>query len=305
MSSSPSQGAPSWLRYGIPAAGVVLACGLFVYLNSGDPAPAPTPATAASGGAVFGPGALGAGGSDGESLNKQDARPGSGQIGGPPGGLAASPDGQLQINGALHEVFDYFLLQQTGNNQPRALQAYLKGKLPTAAATQAQEIAEHYQSYMAAHDALLASQNLASGDAERIAAWREQRDRLRLGVLEANVVQAWYQEEDNRFAQAIEQLRQRGAEIKPAQADGRSLSNQEQDDNQTLDVIADETKSYAVRRQEEQTWAAHFQTYVATATQIKLQTGLTFAERENKLRAELVRLFPSESQRQRARDLGP
>jgi hypothetical protein len=300
MSSSPSQGAPSWLRFGIPAAIVIAACGFTVYLNSGDPAPEPKPAPAASAGTVFGPGALGTG-SSGESLNKEETR----QAGGPPGGLMAGADGQLVLNGALHDVFDYYLLQQAGNDQARALQAYLKDKLPPAAAARAQEIAGHYQSYMTAHDALLASQNLASGDAERIAAWRDQRDRLRLDMLEANVVQAWYQEDDNRFAQAIEQLRQRGAEIKPTLADGRSLSNQEQDDNQTLDVIADETKSYAVKRQEEQTWATHFQIYAAAAAQIKQQTGLTFIERENKLRAELVRLFPSEAQRQRARDLGP
>lgn len=300
MSNSPNQGLPSWLLYSVPGAAVVAACGLYIYFNAGEPVPEAKPAAAASAPAVFGPGALNAVDS-GESLNKQEARP----LIAPPAGLAAGADGKLQVNAALHDVFDYFLLQQTGNDQARALEAYLKSKLPPAAYTQAQDIASHYQSYMQAHDALLASQNLGAGDVERIASWREQRDRLRVGMLGENVVQAWYQQDDAGFAEALEQLRQRGPGVTLTQVKGRSLSNQEQEDNNMLGIIADETKSYSVRRQEEQTWAAHFQTYVAAATQIKQQTGLTFMERENKLRAELVELFPSEMQRQRARDLGP
>ena len=301
MSTSQHRSVPSWLRYGAPGALVVAACGLYVYFNAGDPAPEQKPA-AAQAGVVFGPGAL-SNSDSGESLNKQPEA--AAPLIGPPNGLAAGADGQLQITSTVREVFDYFLLQQAGNDQARALQAYLQSKLPAAAAAQAQELAGRYQSYMQAHDALLASQNLGTGNAERIANWRDQRDRLRAGALGQNVVQAWYQDDDNRFAQAIEQLRQRGPEAAATQADGRSLSNQEQDDNQMLDVIADETKSYAARRQEEQTWAAHFQTYVEAATKIKQQPGLTFFQRDNRLRAELVRLFPSESQRQRARDLGP
>lgn len=299
MSTSQSQGLPSWLRYAVPGALIVVACGLYIYFNAGEPAPEQKPASSPAG-VVFGPGTLNAADS-GESLNKQEVQPAQS----PPGGLTASPDGQLIVNAGLHEVFDYFLLQQAGNNQAAALQSYLKSKLPAQAYAQAQEIADHYQSYMQAHDALLASQNLGTGDAERIANWREQRDRLRQGMLGDNVVHVWYQDEDNNFAQAIEQLRQRGPGVTQTTLNGRSLSNQEQEDNQTLDAIADQTKSYAVKRQEEQTWSAHFQAYVAAATQIKQQTGLTFMERENKLRAELVKLFPSEMQRQRARDLGP
>ncbi len=300
MSTTQNSSLSSWLRYAVPGAAVVAACGLYIYFNAGEPAPPEQKPASSPSGAVFGPGALNSA-DTGESLNKQEAQP----VLAPPGGLTAGADGQLQVNAALHDVCDYFLLQQAGNNQAAALQSYLKSKLPAPAYAQAQEIAGHYQSYMQAHDALLSSQNLGTGDAGRIAAWREQRDRLRLGLLGDNVVQAWYQDEDSRFAQAIEHLRQRGPGATQTVVNGRSLSNQEQEDNQMLDVIADETKSYAIRRQEEQTWAAHFQTYVAAATQIKQQTGLSFMERENKLRAELLRLFPSEMQRQRARDLGP
>ena len=285
---------PSWLRYGVPGALVIVACGLYVYVNSGESAPPQPKSGTASADMILGPGALGSADS-GESLNKREAPEVANP---PPNGLAAGPDGQLLVTPGLHDVFDYFLLQQAGGNQARALQAYLKSQLPAATYTQAQDLADRYQSYMQAHDALLASQNLGTGDAERIASWREQRDRLRLGMLGENVVRIWYQNDDDRFAQAIDQLRQRGAAARPAGAG-------QQEDDQTLSVIADQTKSYAIRRQEEQTWAAHFQTYFTAATQIKQQTGLSFAERESRLRAELVKLFPSESQRQRARDLGP
>ncbi|HEX7644361.1 MAG TPA: hypothetical protein VF472_19310 [Burkholderiaceae bacterium] len=303
MSTSQNQGLPSWLLYGVPGALIVLACVLYVYLNAGDPPPEHNKPAAASSSTVFGPGALGTGDSA-ESLNKQQepVKP----LLTPPNGLMASPDGQLQVNSSLRDVCDFFLLQQAGSNQAAALQAHLKEKLPPRAAAQAQEIASHYQSYMQAHDALLASQNLATHDAERIANWREQRDRLRLGMLGEAVVQAWYPDEDNRFAQAIEQLRERGANVTQTLATGgHNLSGQEQDDNQMLDTIADETKSYSARRQEELAWAEHFQTYVTAATQIKQQPGLSFMEKENQLRAELVKLFPSERQRQRARDMGP
>ncbi|HEX8958118.1 MAG TPA: hypothetical protein VF798_17725 [Burkholderiaceae bacterium] len=303
MHTSQNQGLPSWLLYGVPGALIVLVCALYVYFNAGDPPPEHNKPAAASSSTVFGPGALGTGDS-GESLNKQQetVKP----LLAPPNGLMASPDGQLQVNSSLRDVCDFFLLQQAGGNQAAALQAYLKEKLPPQAAAQAQEIASHYQSYMQAHDAMLASQNLATHDAERIANWREQRDRLRLGMLGETVVQAWYPDEDNRFAQAIEQLRERGANVTQTLATGgHNLSGQEQDDNQMLDTIADETKSYSARRQEELAWAEHFQTYVTAATQIRQQPGLSFMEKENQLRVELVKLFPNERQRQRARDMGP
>jgi hypothetical protein len=307
MSTSQHQvlpsGLPAWLRYGVPAALVVIACGLYIYFNAGDSAPEQKAASGSSK-EVFGPGALGT--SDtGESLNKQ-AETAAQPLISPPGGLMATPEGQLQVNSSLRDVCDFFLLQQPGNNQAAALQAYLKEKLPAQAAAQAQEIASHYQSYMQSHDAMLASQNLGTGDAERIAAWRVQRDRLRLGMLGENVVQAWFQDDDNHFAQAIEQLREHGpGATQTLPGGGRNLSNQEQEDNQMLDAIADETKSYSARRQEELNWTAQFQIYAAAATQIKLQPNLSFMEKENKLRAELVKLFPSEKQRQRARDMGP
>lgn len=303
MPTSTQQGLPSWLRYGVPGALVVGACALYVYFNAGDSAPEQK-TNAASSHDVFGPGALG--NSDtGESLNKQPEVAAQPLIA-PPEGLIATPEGQLQLNSSLLNVFDFFLLQQPGNNQAAALRAHLKAKLPAQAAAQAQEIADHYQAYMQAHDAMLSSQNLGAGDAERIANWRAQRDRLRLGMLGENVVQAWYPDEDSRFAQAIEKLRERGPNATQTVATGgRNLTEQEQDDNQMLDTIADETKTYSARRQEELNWNVHFQTYVAAATKIKQQPGLSFVDKENQLRAELVQLFPSERQRQRARDMGP
>jgi lipase chaperone LimK len=303
MSTTPHQGLPTWLRFAVPGALIVAACGLYIYFNAGDSAPEQKTASGSSHEA-FGPGVVG-NTDTGESLNKQPDVAAAPLLS-PPNGLMATPDGQLLNNSSLRNVCDFFLLQQPGNNPLAALQAHLKEKLPPQAAAQAQEIAAHYQSYMQAHDAMLASQNLGTGDAERLSNWRAQRDRLRLGMLGENVVANWFQDDDNHFAQAIERLRERGpGATQTVAGGGRNLSEQEQEDNQMLDAIADETKTFSARRQEELAWNDRFKTYVAAATKIKQQPGISYMEKENQLRAELVTLFPSERQRQRARDMGP
>jgi hypothetical protein len=130
-------------------------------------------------------------------------------------GLALSEGHWLIVNGALLELIDSFLLANADDDRADRLRRYLKGKLPAPAYGKAMQIVERYQAYMKAHDDLLAAQNLgrvrdaSAVDIDRIAIWRQQRDRLRAGILGDDVVRAWYQNDDAQLDQVLQEWRQR------------------------------------------------------------------------------------------------
>lgn len=130
-------------------------------------------------------------------------------------GLAITESHELIVNGALLDLIDSFLLDNDEGDRADRLKRYLKSKLPAPADGEAMQIVEHYQTYMAAHDDLLAAQNLrhvrdgSVVDIDRIAIWRQQRDRLRRSVLGDDVVQTWYQNDDAQLDQVLHEWRQR------------------------------------------------------------------------------------------------
>ncbi|PTB20319.1 hypothetical protein C9I57_13335 [Trinickia symbiotica] len=129
--------------------------------------------------------------------------------------MAVGEGHRLIVNGALLGLIDSFLLENSDDDRADQLRRYLKGKLPAPAYGEAMEIVERYQTYMKAHDDLLAAQNLGHGrdvsaiDIDRIAIWRQQRDRLRRSILGDDVVQAWYQNDDAQLDQVLQEWRQR------------------------------------------------------------------------------------------------
>ncbi|HWV07791.1 hypothetical protein [Ralstonia sp.] len=131
--------------------------------------------------------------------------------------LAITEQQTLVVDTALLNVFNTFLLKPDGDRAEQ-LAVYLKSKLPPTALAEAVQLAERYQAYMQAHDELLAAQHLsgniqaATVDIDRIAIWREQRDRLRQRVLGDRVVQAWYQNDDAQLDQVLQEWRQRVAD---------------------------------------------------------------------------------------------
>ncbi|WP_322027428.1 hypothetical protein [Burkholderia sp. BCC1977] len=139
-------------------------------------------------------------------------------------GLAVTENRELIVNAALLDLIDAFLLKKTDADRADRLKVYLQNRLPSPANREAIGIAERYQAYMQAHDDLLAAQNLgratdaAAVDIERIAIWRQQRDRLRQRMLGDEVVQAWYRNDDAQLDQVLGEWRQRAEDDRTASA---------------------------------------------------------------------------------------
>ncbi|MGN6141877.1 MAG: hypothetical protein ACTHNV_23525 [Ralstonia sp.] len=131
----------------------------------------------------------------------------------------------LVVDTALLNVFNTFLLKHD-DDRAEQLKAYLSSKLPPTASAEAVRLAERYQAYMHAHDELLTAQHLSSDmqaatvDIERIAVWREQRDRLRQRLLGDRVVKAWYQNDDAQLDQVLQEWRQRMADAQGVNLQG-------------------------------------------------------------------------------------
>jgi hypothetical protein len=145
------------------------------------------------------------------------ARDGTSEVPAFEGVLAITADGRLVPNETLRDVLTYFLLQRAGGDGDAALNNYLGRRLPPPAVAEAMRLAASYRAYMAAHDDLLAAQNLqlqggvTTAALVRLPTWREQRARLRQRWLGNAVALAWYQDDDLQLTQAIDEL-QRGGE---------------------------------------------------------------------------------------------
>jgi len=310
---SNSKSSLSWRRYGAVAVAGVVILSAFYYWQSRSEQAAPSPTQAQAEIAASGPGVLT--GSDMErSLSKQEEEMRSPV----PGGLSVTADRQLTINHALLQVIDFFLLEQTSPDRAGALQNYLKKSLPGPAYDAAIQIVERYQLYMGAHDDFLARQDLGepyiairSRNIYRLLTWREQRDRIRLSILGEPVVQAWYRDDDAQLNQVLDELRQRttsvsasGQEV-PGRAIDTTIADGEQHEQDMQLVLDKATKSFGTLALEAQQWNAHFATFVVASQQINQQTRLRSFERARQIQELLVKTFPTEAERQRARDLAP
>jgi hypothetical protein len=311
-----SKRALPWRRYSVIAiiGGLMLAA--YIYLQSETEQATPVPAQTHASHDVFGPGVL-TGSDGGASLSKQEEE----DYPLAPGGLAANASQHLVINDALLQVINFYLLEQAAPNRADKLQHYLAKSLPPPAYAEAAQIVAHYQSYMKAHDNLLAGQNLEGQDfatrsrnIERLLTWRDQRDRLRLDILGDRVVQAWYLNDDRKFREVLDELHE-NASAAPAQEDTRgasyrsasphSMTNDEQREQDMQQILDKETKSFSTLAIEGQQWTKNFAAFLAATKQIDQQSGGGTFERSSQIQALLVKTFPTEAERQRARDLAP
>lgn len=177
--------------------------------------------------------------------------------------LTTTEQQRLVVDAALLHVFNTFLLKPD-DDRVEQLKAYLKSKLPPAALAETMQLADRYQAYMQAHDALLAAQHLngnmqaATVDIDRIAIWREQRDRLRQRLLGDRVAQAWYQNDDAQLDQVLQEWRQRVADAQGVNLQGerypvphwRDPAQEERHREYMVGVLRGVVRAYGVMRAE-------------------------------------------------------
>jgi lipase chaperone LimK len=237
-------------------------------------------------------------------------------------GLAMTDDHHLIVNDGLRDLIDFFLLEQTGDDRADQLKLYLRTRLRPPASEEAVQIVEHYVAYMKAHDDLLAAQNLdarslnaSNVDIDRIATWRQQRDALRQRMLGDQVVQAWYQNDDSQLEQAIDEWRQRAADKEGTAASAQqprypvphwqNSGEEEQHIQYLLGLLQKAVTSFSERSQEGEHWAERYSSYRNSAQKIIRDASLDAAQRNSQLQALRTQLFPTQAERQRARELGP
>jgi lipase chaperone LimK len=266
---------------------------------------------------VLGPGSLSGLQGDGSLL----ARTADAQSG-PPAGVAVADNQHLLVNFELRGVLDYFLLERADPDRVSAMQQYLQSKLPAPAYADARQIVEHYQAYMQAHDALLASQNLGSPNTEphnldvyRIVSWKEQRDRLRLNMLGEPAVQAWYAEDDERLNKALQRLQsaRNASDNATGQTQNagnddvqrfpgrRDVSTDDMQEAEIYEIIGRETTSFKTLALAMQQWVPRYQAFLGDMKQINEKQGLSPMERNQQIYELLLKKFPDKAERQRAR----
>ncbi|APA88411.1 hypothetical protein BJG93_23900 [Paraburkholderia sprentiae WSM5005] len=237
-------------------------------------------------------------------------------------GLAITDSHHLIVNDALHDLIDFFLLEQADDDRADQLKLYLRTRLRPPASEEAVLLAEHYVAYMAAHDELLAAQNLnaqnlsaSNVDINRIMTWRQQRDQLRQRMLGDQVEQAWYQNDDSQLTQAIDEWRQRAADQEGVAAFARqprypvphwqNSHDEKLHIQYLLGLLQKAVTSFSERSHEGQHWAERYSSYQSDAQTISHDPGLDTSQRNAQLQALRVRLFPTQAERQRAHELGP
>ncbi|MFZ6757422.1 hypothetical protein ACO0K9_09370 [Undibacterium sp. Ji50W] len=242
-----------------------------------------------------------------------------------PNGLTTENQ-QLVVNSGLLEVIHFFLLEQMSADRAGALRSHLKSALPPPAYTEAMLIVEHYQAYMKAHDELLAAHNFGGTgkdvnlqDVRRISTWRDQRDRLRLGFLGETVVHAWYQNDDAQLDQILNELTQLkdnsiqeqnpnapSTDEQPAIPRPPTWSNKNDElrhDHYMQWVLGKAIRSFSSWANTGPQLASRLTGYLDAAGQINQNRQLNFSERVIQTQELLIKSFPVEAERQRARDL--
>lgn len=242
-----------------------------------------------------------------------------------PSGLATENQ-QLVINSALLDVINFFLLEQVSTDRVNALRSHLKSVLPPPAYNEAMLIAGHYLDYMKAHDDLLVAHNLGSIGKDitlqgirRISTWRDQRDRLRRAYLGEAVVQVWYQNDDAQLTQMLNELAQlKDDTLQEKSQDAfsteeqpsisrpptwTSKSDESRHDRYVQWVLDKATRSFNSWASTGPQLANRLTGYLNAAGQINQNRQLNFSERTIQIQELLIKSFPVEAERQRARDL--
>ncbi|MEO6921138.1 MAG: lipase secretion chaperone [Collimonas sp.] len=247
----------------------------------------------------------------------------------PPPGLAVDANQHLQVNRALRDVFDYYLLGGLPGSRPEhmaQLLAYLKSSLPASAYADGERLARAYVAYLTAHDALLEKQSvpvitpdskMAALDADRMAAWLSQLSRLRQDTLGIDVAKIWFGDEEAESQRMLAALRS-GAKTglnagaaDPVQKgfdDLRQLRQQGASQQAQHDMMAQQFGPAAAQRfdqlgQEEQAWQDRYTRYRQAADQIRQQSGTAEEDRNRQIEALRNQTFSDDAERMRARGL--
>ncbi len=196
----------------------------------------------------------------------------------------ASGQAALVIDPALLDVFHFYLLEQAGPVRADALRQHLRQTLAPGAYQDAVVLVDRYLAYMTAHDALLSAHQLSPNDMRRFAVWLEQRDRLRQRILGAAVTQAWYRQEDAQLRRIVDEA------LPP-------------DELLTRIALDKAMTSFAGLARDAPAWRLRFDRYLEAKGRILHDPGLDESERSIQVRELLLRAFPSEAERFRARSL--
>jgi len=240
-----------------------------------------------------------------------------------PGGLNVDAGGQLIVNAALRNAYDFFLIRSDAPDFATAqtrLREYLDSNLPPTAAARAKSILEQYLLYMRAHDELIARQQLdlppgALLDAayvERLATWYQQRARLRESTFGIPVAQAWYASEDAQFAQTLASLRARAPlaaqVISKEESESNSLRMQRlhgaasdaELNNDIRQLAAQVGKSFAAAAAQERQWRAHAMRFSAELARLDGTSHMEPAQRRRAIDALRARIFSNQVEIERS-----
>ncbi|HWX00228.1 lipase secretion chaperone [Collimonas sp.] len=247
----------------------------------------------------------------------------------PPPGLAVGAGQHLQVNRALRDVFDYYLLGGLPGSRSEhmaQLLAYLKSGLPVRAYADGERLARAYVGYLAAHDALLerqtppaitADSKMAPVDAERMATWLAQLSRLRQDMLGIEVAKIWFGAEEAESQRMLAALRGgvksglSSVAADPVQKsfdDLRQLRQQGASQQAQHEMMAQQFGPAAAQRfdqlgQEEQAWQDRYAQYRQAADQIRQQTGSAEEDRNRQIEALRNQSFSDPAERMRAQGL--
>lgn len=221
----------------------------------------------------------------------------------PPGGLAATENGELVVNLALLDVIDFFFLEQASGDRANALKLYLQSKLPSPAYHEAEQIVGRYQMYMKEYDSLLAAQNFGTAitppDIGRIAIWSEQRHRLRQHILGEKLVQAWYQNDDAQLQQVLDELQQRNSSAIPR---WNNAADEAHHNAYMQDVLAKATRDFSALSDQRQQWSIPYAAFAEAANRAKREAQADPSRREFQIQKLLKQYFHTETERELARD---
>ncbi|AIY42360.1 lipase modulator protein [Collimonas arenae] len=247
----------------------------------------------------------------------------------PPPGLAVDANQHLQVNRALRDVFDYYLLGGLPGSRSEHLAqllAYLKSGLPALAYVDGERLARAYVAYLAAHDALLERQSvpvitpdskMAALDADRMAVWLSQLSRLRQDRLGIDVAKIWFGDEEAESQRMLAALRS-GTRIglnagaaDPVQKgfdDLRQLRQQGASQQAQHDMMAQQFGPAAAQRfdqlgQEEQAWQERYAAYRQAADQIRQQSGTAEEDRNRQIEVLRNQAFSDDAERMRAQGM--
>lgn len=132
--------------------------------------------------------------------------------------LALDRGGHLVPDLALRTLIDSVLAEARGAERKQraaGLRAFLKGRLPSPAAAEADRIVTDYLGYLEVEEQLLARERFARPDpgglspseVDHLLAWQQQRAQLRERTLGTAVAQAWFETEDSTCAAALDDWR--------------------------------------------------------------------------------------------------